>query len=104
MSVVRSSYQTIRPRIDASAMASLQSEQCAGVARGNLSAVALADGGMLDPAGRRLHHLVGIVDREQNAVRADCEYRRDQCLVVEVSARRYVKVIREIVLQPPLDA
>src|SRR5690348_18303111 len=69
----------------------------------DLSAIELADWSPLDPRGRRIHRLVGIVDRKQDAIGANRQHGADERLVVEEAAGRDEDVVAEIVLQTALQ-
>ena len=71
---------------------------------GNLTAIVLADRRAFDPARCRFHHLVWIVHGEKDAISTDCEKRTDQRLIVEISARCYVEVLAQIILQTFVDS
>ena|SRR6266851_9427678 len=78
--------------LPASDLAILEVEQLLCVSTGDFDAIRFADGSMIEPLGGLTHVFVRIVDRVQNAVRADFQHRIDQLLRAEVTARRNIKV------------
>src|SRR5579871_6917233 len=73
-----------------------QAKQLLSVLAGDFQTVGLADSSPIKPFCGQAHVFKRIVNREQNAVRSNLEHHFRERLRPEIAARRYVKVLAEI--------